>query len=634
MNARRFLAALGGSSALLLVVALPASFPVTGKSPVAAMSQPGACDGTITSTVSPSSVRICDAVTVTHRIEPSCRSCPGGINVVFVSYLGHGAVPKGWTNQELFNALDVLIRLGRTDVQVGVVLYRDSPSSVTIALPLTHDLNSAKGPLARPKYGDLDSEAQFGQAAQQALRMLSDARPPEALSLPPCEIMVFMAYTDIGREEEGNGGWQRLRDAGKAIRKEGVALIVGCPYPDTPNLESVCSTPKEIVRDQNHFAQPFDSLRKPMQQALADVESEHSPGRVRGLSVADWLPLDLSYIDGSASEPPVVLSQPDGTLLRWTWDPVTSMEPHTVTYRTAPLAEGQHVITGTLRIEDQARGVSLVPMQPITVTVSGLCPPATPTATPTATATHTATPSPSLVATVGSTVTATSTLPPPPAPTLTPRPLVPVYLPLILGEHCTPAQRHMDVVLAIDTSSSMLESTSAGRTKLDAARAAASVFLDQLRLEAGDQAALVTFDADARLAQPLTTDRSALDRALAAMATRQRTCLACAVDQAGRELSGTRHVGFNMPVLVLLTDGRSNQGPAGEAVTQAQTLKDRGTVVFTIGVGPDLDDTALAAIASQPDYFYRAPDAEALAGIYHVIAVAIPCPADAFWGLR
>jgi hypothetical protein len=28
------------------------------------------------------------------------------------------------------------------------------------------------------------------------------------------------------------------------------------------------------------------------------------------------------------------------------------------------------------------------------------------------------------------------------------------------------------------------------------------------------------------------------------------------------------------------------------------------------------------------------PDAEALAGIYRGIAVAIPCPADAFWGRR
>jgi hypothetical protein len=39
-------------------------------------------------------------------------------------------------------------------------------------------------------------------------------------------------------------------------------------------------------------------------------------------------------------------------------------------------------------------------------------------------------------------------------------------------------------------------------------------------------------------------------------------------------------------------------------------------------------------MASRPDYFYVAPDAEQLAGIYRGIAVAIPCPAESFWGRR
>jgi hypothetical protein len=39
-------------------------------------------------------------------------------------------------------------------------------------------------------------------------------------------------------------------------------------------------------------------------------------------------------------------------------------------------------------------------------------------------------------------------------------------------------------------------------------------------------------------------------------------------------------------------------------------------------------------MASRPEYFFRAPDAEDLAQIYAGIAGAIPCPADAFWGGR
>lgn len=39
-------------------------------------------------------------------------------------------------------------------------------------------------------------------------------------------------------------------------------------------------------------------------------------------------------------------------------------------------------------------------------------------------------------------------------------------------------------------------------------------------------------------------------------------------------------------------------------------------------------------MASRPAFAYRAPDAEDLADIYRAIAVAIPCPAGAFWGGR
>jgi hypothetical protein len=39
-------------------------------------------------------------------------------------------------------------------------------------------------------------------------------------------------------------------------------------------------------------------------------------------------------------------------------------------------------------------------------------------------------------------------------------------------------------------------------------------------------------------------------------------------------------------------------------------------------------------MASRPEWYHEAPDAEALAGIYRTIAVTIPCPTEAFWGRR
>ncbi len=71
-----------------------------------------------------------------------------------------------------------------------------------------------------------------------------------------------------------------------------------------------------------------------------------------------------------------------------------------------------------------------------------------------------------------------------------------------------------------------------------------------------------------------------------------------------------------------------------EAVARAAQTKERGIVVFTIGLGDDLDFEALARMASRPDYYHFAPNADALEEIYRTIAVTIPCPAESFWGGR
>lgn len=246
---------------------------------------------------------------------------------------------------------------------------------------------------------------------------------------------------------------------------------------------------------------------------------------------------------------------------------------------------------------------------------STLAPPTgTPTLIPTQTTGPTNTP----------TVTASPTL----TPTPTPRPL---YLPLLLREHCTPDKQRADVALVIDASSSMLLSTSTGRTKLSAATEAAGVFLDQLQLNAGDQAAIVAFNADAWLLQPLTADRHVLDTALASIQSALQTCLVCGVDVGADELASERRDLDNTPVMVVLTDGLSNPRPASEAVTRAAKAKRQGVMVYTIGLGDTLDFVALEQIATKPEGFYRTPDAEELAGIYRQIAVEIPCPAGKFW---
>jgi hypothetical protein len=71
-----------------------------------------------------------------------------------------------------------------------------------------------------------------------------------------------------------------------------------------------------------------------------------------------------------------------------------------------------------------------------------------------------------------------------------------------------------------------------------------------------------------------------------------------------------------------------------EAVASAKRAQESGILVFTIGLGNDLDVDALREMASRPEYFYVTPDAAELAEIYASIAGAIPCPPSSFWGRR
>ena len=258
----------------------------------------------------------------------------------------------------------------------------------------------------------------------------------------------------------------------------------------------------------------------------------------------------------------------------------------------------------------------------------------TPTSTPSPSATPTGTASPPPPATATALPSATPTS----APTATASPTsppLPVYLPLALSERCVPERRRVDAVLVLDASTSMLELTAAGHhTKLDAAREAASAFLDQLRPEAGDLAAIVAFNAAATLLQPLTARRADLDAALGRLAAAEQTRLDLGVAAAHAELTSPRRRSGNVAVMVVLTDGRANPVGPEAAVGAARRAKDDRVVVFTVGLGEDLDLAALEAMASERAYFHRAPDADDLAAIYAAIAVTIPCDAGATWGRR
>jgi hypothetical protein len=232
-----------------------------------------------------------------------------------------------------------------------------------------------------------------------------------------------------------------------------------------------------------------------------------------------------------------------------------------------------------------------------------------------------ATPSPTLTLTPTATPTSTPTQPP-----------RPVYLPILLHEPPCPEHfQAVDVILALDASTTMLENAGGGQSKLAAARAAARILLGEL-YPGQDQAAIVIFSDDASVLQPLTADITALDAALDGITVHEHTRIDRGIEEAARELAGARHRPANRPIIVLLTDGRANPVPAEVAEQRAAEAKATGITVFAVGLGADIDRDFLRRIASSPDHYYEAPDATALAEVYHRIAARLPCPAGAWWG--
>jgi Ca-activated chloride channel family protein len=154
------------------------------------------------------------------------------------------------------------------------------------------------------------------------------------------------------------------------------------------------------------------------------------------------------------------------------------------------------------------------------------------------------------------------------------------------------------VLLTIDVSGSMC-STDIAPNRLEAAEAAASDFITHQ--SATTQIGIVAFSGFAELVQAPTTDTAKLLAALHSLATGRRTAIGSgllasidAVAGVDPSVAPSTPIGAAGPVpvapgayapdiIVLLTDGASNTGPA--PLDAAQEAADRGLRVYTIGFG-------------------------------------------------
>ena len=139
-------------------------------------------------------------------------------------------------------------------------------------------------------------------------------------------------------------------------------------------------------------------------------------------------------------------------------------------------------------------------------------------------------------------------------------------------------QRGVDIVVAIDTSKSMLAQDIAPN-RLARAKLAA---LELMQLAKADRLGLVAFAGDAFLQCPLTIDDVAFRQAVDALDVNTIPQGGTAVAQAINTAMTAFKEGDNHRVLVLLTDGEDHDSGAVEAAKKAAAA---GLRIYTIGIG-------------------------------------------------
>jgi len=141
-------------------------------------------------------------------------------------------------------------------------------------------------------------------------------------------------------------------------------------------------------------------------------------------------------------------------------------------------------------------------------------------------------------------------------------------------------QRGLDIVVAIDTSKSML-TTDIAPNRLERAKLAA---LELMQTAKADRLGLVAFAGDAFLECPMTIDDTAFSQSVSALDVNS-------IPEGGTAIAGAIKTAQNAfkenaahKVLVLMTDGEDNDSESG-ALAAAQNAAKDGLKIFTIGIG-------------------------------------------------
>lgn len=545
-----------------------------GGVPERPISRAGACRLRGDKRAAPPSLRLGESVTVTLEVGGECPDTAPRADIVLAIDRSGSMNDNGGITATREAAIAFLDGLDLTEDRIAVVAFN---TTAQLLSPLGDDAAAAREAIASMNaIGGTNLAAALDLSAGELFgpRGRTDAKP----------VIVFL--TD-GRPADGPEA--TLAAAARAKARGARIFMIGFGDIDPMIMALSASTPEDA-----YFAVDPSTLAA----IYAEIASRISADVLaRRMEIVDVLPDEIRFERAIEGPTPVV----SGRTLRWTLSDV-GFEGTRLAYLVEPEELGRQPtnVEAYADFDDGLEREGRLRFPVPEVEVLALRPSATPTLTPFPTASPT---------------------PPPPRP---------IYLPIAVKQSCVDETIATDIVIVMDNSGSMNEPAGAraeageGRTKLDAAIAAARTLVDRMR--EGDRAAVVVFHETAVLVQPLTSDVALLGERLEAIETESGTRIDRGLQAAIDELEGERKVEGNTRVIALLTDGRSSVDDEAvlEVAAEARGVTDR---VFAIGLGSEaeLDVELLRRIASAERDFFIAPSADELAAIYAQIALTLEC---------
>ncbi len=193
-----------------------------------------------------------------------------------------------------------------------------------------------------------------------------------------------------------------------------------------------------------------------------------------------------------------------------------------------------------------------------------------------------------------------------------------------------------DVVLVLDRSGSMKETISGTTgTKMAKAKSSARRFVDILAKDTRNRVGVSSFATEATIDRTLTNNWESAKTEIGALVAGGDTCTECGVFKGHRNIveNGRTNV---KKIIILLTDGKANviQGSPNrvstttaenKAIAEAKNTHDtQGTIIFTIGVGDQINADFLRKMASVTGgRYYASPTSDDLNNIYDKISLII-----------